>query len=83
MPGSVARIPIGREEAFLRRSQAVLASRFCARIATTSVSALGPMPKAHSTMRASPRTSLVRLKIAAGDLALKMAPLEITRQKSR
>lgn len=31
--------------------------------ATASVKAIGPMPKARSTMRASPRTSLVRLKI--------------------
>jgi hypothetical protein len=34
-------------------------------IAAASASALAPMPKARSTMRASPQMSCVRLKIAA------------------
>lgn len=40
-------------------------SRLSASSATASVSAVSPMPKARSTMRASPRMSPVRLKIAA------------------
>ncbi|MDQ0458308.1 hypothetical protein QO005_004669 [Rhizobium paknamense] len=63
--GSVANILLGYEEAFLHLSHAVLASRFCARRATASVSALGPIPKARSTIRAFPRMSPVRLKMAA------------------
>ncbi|MBB6488459.1 N12 class adenine-specific DNA methylase/adenine-specific DNA methylase [Rhizobium lusitanum] len=66
--GSVANIPDVCEEAFLRFSHAGLASRFCWSIATTSVSALGPIAKARSTMRASPRMSPVKLKIAAWPL---------------
>lgn len=68
MRGSVANISIVCEETFLHLSHAVLASKFCARRAMTSVSALGPIPRARSTIRASPRTSPVRLKMAARPL---------------
>lgn len=66
--GSVANIFDGCEEDFLRFVHAGLALKFCSSIATTSVSALGPMLKARSTMRASPRMSPVKLKIAAWPL---------------
>lgn len=67
--GSVAKISIGRVETSLHLSHTVFASRFCASTATTSVSALDPILKARSTVRASPRTSPVRLKIAAWPFA--------------
>ena len=58
----------GGEGALLGLDHAAFSSRFCASIATTSVSALGPIPKARSTMRASPRMSPVKLKMAAWPL---------------
>ena len=51
-----------------RRRQAGWRLNLSAMAVTASASALAPTPKARSTMRASPRMSCVRLKIAAWPL---------------
>ena len=69
--GSVAKFRHGRRTPSTLtypRRQAGWGSSLSPMIATVSASALGPMPKALSTMRASPRMSCVRLKIAAWPL---------------
>lgn len=73
---SVVNIFDGSEGAFVRLRHAVFASRFCASIATISVSALGPIPNARSTMWASPQVSPVRLKRVACPLAYRPHDLE-------
>lgn len=68
--GSVANLGVdaGVRGVSLPARQAAWSLRFSPIRATASASALAPMPKARSTMRASPRMLRVRLKIAAWPL---------------